>query len=102
MEFKYKKVTENKIDFKNKEDLLANIGFPITNKQEILKYLQNGSPAVTTWLQKDVLRGEDSIQGYALPAYDDGEYEWTELEIFYFKKYDLKLSDEFIRKAGNL
>lgn len=65
-------------------------------KTALLQYMKAYSPcAFTSQPVKDVFSGK--IVADANNARSDGEYRWYESEIYHFEKYNLKLSDEFIR-----
>lgn len=64
-------------------------------KNRVLEYLRKGKIiAVAPGRIRDVFTDE-AVPGEIL-AYSDGKYYWNSETIYYFKKYNLKLPDEFI------
>lgn len=67
----------------------------IQNKSYIVNYLKSGrvssaSPSIVY----DIISGEKINQH--LEMLNDGKYAWRSDTIYYFEKYNMKLSDEFI------
>ena len=68
---------------------------PISNKNEILKYMKALSPSIFTSAPVIDIFTDKEVKS-ADNGYSDGEYSWRESEIYYFEKYNLKLNNDFI------
>ena len=68
---------------------------PISNKNEILKYMKSLSPSIFTSAPVIDIFTDKEVKS-ADNGYSDGEYSWRESEIYYFEKYNLKLNNDFI------
>ena len=77
------------------------IGFVCPQKEKVMDFFNKNSTsdAILTCSASDYITGErfkDSIKRYS-----DGNYYWTNEEVYHFKKYDLKLNDDFISYVLN-
>jgi hypothetical protein len=88
----YREMTENPHDNSVKDF----IGFHFDKKERILSYFNTYSTAnaVITCMATDYITGEKLSE--SVKCFDDGIYLWTNEEVHLFKKYDLKLNDDFI------
>lgn len=73
---------------------------PISDKNEILKYMKSLSPSIFTSAPVIDIFTDKEIKS-ADNGYSDSEYIWRESEIYYFEKYNLKLNDDFIKYVLN-
>ncbi len=73
---------------------------PVSNKNEILKYMKSLSPSIFTSAPVIDIFTDKEVKS-ADNGYTDGEYRWHESEIYYFEKYNLKLNDDFIEYVLN-
>ncbi len=69
------------------------------DKEKIIAYLKSqkriaGCPREAI----DCLTGEKISNSFSV--YNDGEYKWCDFLIYHIEKYNIKLPEEFIRKAG--
>lgn len=71
---------------------------PIKRKEKILEHLKSGKvSAVAPSYIKDVIANKTVNK--TLMMMNDGKYEWRSDVIYYFEKYNLKLSDDFIKEV---
>lgn len=89
----YIEMTQNKDDVSLKKF----IGYRLNEKEAILKYFKehDSETAIITCASTDYISGEKLSN--SVTCFDDGEYCWTSEEVYHFKKYDLKLNDDFVR-----
>lgn len=72
----------------------------INSKDTVLSYMKRFPEcAFTSAPVKDAFTGE--IVCDANNARTDGMYQWYESEIYHFKKYNLKLNEDFIHHVLN-
>lgn len=75
-------------------------GSDIPRKNRVLEYLcESKVIAAAPGRIRDIFTDE-AVPGEIL-AYSDGKYYWNSETIYYFKKYNLKLPDEFINEIPN-
>lgn len=68
------------------------------NQDKIATYLKTGTPVMTqTSYARDVFTG--ALLGYEKVFYNDGVYAWSNDLAYYVEKYNLKLSDDFMKHA---
>lgn len=71
---------------------------PIENKNIVLLYLKSHKPkAASPQIIKDVISGEEISE--QLTCTDDGKYAWRSDVVYYFEKYNLLLTNDFIKHA---
>ena len=90
----YKEITENPDDMSIK----SGINYFCDKKQEVLDYFKkyNIPDIVTACGITDFITGEE-FHRESIKCFNDGVYCWSNLEIYHFEKYDLKLNDDFIQ-----
>ncbi len=72
------------------------VGTPLDIKDDILGYLTSFKSKLITSAQIiDKVSGEVVID-IVNNSFSDGEYEWSDSNIYHFKKYNIPLSAEFI------
>lgn len=72
------------------------VGTPLDIKDDILGYLTSFKPKrITSARIIDKVSGEVVID-IVNNSFSDGEYEWSDSNIYHFKKYNIPLSAEFI------
>lgn len=91
---KCKEITEE-LDSSNID---SRIGFPCAEKKTVLNYLKERGEeyAALTCSAMDYI-SDKPINGASLKSFTDGEYLWSNEEIYHFEKYDLKLNDDFVK-----
>lgn len=76
-----------------------NINIVCPVKDIVLDYFKQiesiGNYVVVTCSATDRITGK-SLNQSSIKTFDDGDYYWTNEEIYLFNKYDLKLNDDFI------
>lgn len=92
----YREFSDNVSD----DSLLNNTGHTIENKEKILEYFRRyGADVVLAQSAYDHV--ENKRLPNSLMCYSDGTYLWTNEEVYHFRKYDLKLNDDFIEYVLN-
>jgi len=94
----YRELTENP----NDAPIESGINYLYDEKQKILDYFKkyNTPDIVITCGIKDFITGEESHKE-SVKCFNDGIYYWTNLEIYHFEKYNLKLNADFIQHVLN-
>ena len=89
-----KEITDN-LDYLT---IQKRIRFLCKNKRKVLDYLKRHGEeyACLTCSAMDYVTNKH-IKGISLKTFTDGEYLWTNEEVYHFEKYNLKLNDDFIR-----
>lgn len=86
-----------------KGDMLVKdgIGKVCPDKDKIIGFFENHASEYTalTCSSSDYISGESLDE--SVKCYSDGNYSWTNEEVYHFKKYDLKLNDDFIAYVLN-
>lgn len=84
----------NNIDHKKIEELISDEEIP--QKRKVLEYLKSFDPDCAAGMLI-----QDEVIGKAVNAcvegYEDGQYFWDSRYIYHFEKYNLKLSEDFIK-----
>lgn len=89
---KYKEIYHND-SFPSVSDFISNE--EMENKTVILDYLRKGKVTAASPARiVDVISGERI--DVSLKMLEDDEYAWRSDLVYYFEKYNLKLSDDFI------
>ena len=93
----YKETSENS----NGTSVKDFIKIPCAEKNKVLAYFERYAEFYTilTCPATDFITGE--IMNESIKCFEDGEYCWTNQEVYLFKKYDLKLNDDFIEYVLN-
>lgn len=74
---------------------------PVADKNKIVEYLYKGKIELIRNNEKnDIIDSEAGAIGAEIWR-ADGVYKWSSSLIYYFVKYNLKLSDEFIKYVNN-
>ena len=91
---KCKEITEE-LDSSN---IGSRIGFSCAEKNTVLNYLKERGEeyAVLTCGAMDYI-SDKPLNGISVKSFTDGNYLWSNEEIYHFEKYDLKLNDDFIQ-----
>lgn len=65
---------------------------------EIVQYLRNGGKetGISAKPSVDCFTGKRIPNGYST-FYNDGEYSWKDVLIYYIEQYNLRLPDEFVK-----
>ena len=72
------------------------VGSPLDIKDDILGYLTSfKSMLITSARIIDKVSGE-AVMDIVNNSFSDGEYEWSDSNIYHFKKYNIPFSAEFI------
>ena len=71
---------------------------PIDGKDAVLKYLKSWpNEAIRCATLTDYIT--DELLTPSVWTHTDGEYRWTDEEIYHFEKYNMQLNREFIDKV---
>lgn len=94
----YREFTENPDD----ASIKSGINHLCDKKDKILDYFKkhNIPDVVVACAAKDYVTGEE-FQKVSIQGFNDGVYCWSNLEIYHFEKYNLKLNDDFIEYVLN-
>lgn len=72
------------------------VGSPLDIKDDILVYLTSFKPkCITSARIIDKVTGE-AVMDIVNNSFSDGEYKWSDSNIYHFKNYNIPLSAEFI------
>lgn len=72
------------------------VGTPLDIKDDILGYLTSfKSKLITSARIIDKVSGE-AVMDIVNNSFSDGEYEWSDCNVYHLKKYNMPLSAEFI------
>lgn len=71
-------------------------GLPVSNKEDILKYLHQFKPILATGREVFDEVTRQKVKGFYDVGYFDGKYSWDEKDVYLFEKYNMPLKDEFI------
>ena len=72
----------------------------INGKSKVLAYLKSKKDVgIAPRYVRDKITGEST--GIELACFVDGEFAWTTDTIYHFEKYNLKLSEAFLRSVLN-
>ena len=73
------------------------VGTPLDIKDDILVYLTSFKPKwITSARIIDKVIGEAAVMDIFNNSFSDGEYKWSDSNIYHFKKYNMPLCAEFI------
>ena len=73
------------------------VGTPLDIKDDILVYLTSFKPKRFTSARIiDKVTGEAAVMDIVNNSLTDGEYKWSDSNIYHLKKYNMPLSAEFI------
>lgn len=90
--------TNKLIDEMNDSEINAAISDkPISQKKAIVDYMRSIAKAACTTARVNDRVTKQEIMGLNDDEYSDGTYTWYEADIYHLEKYNLKLSDDFIR-----
>lgn len=72
----------------------------IEGKDKVLAYLKSKKDiGIAPEYVRDKITGEST--GIELACFVDGDFAWTTDTIYHFEKYNLKLSEDFLRSVLN-
>ena len=72
---------------------------PIKGKETVLKYLKSWpNEGIRCETLVDYIKAETLTP--SVWTHTDGEYRWTDEEIYHFEKYNMQLDKDFLAKVG--
>ncbi len=74
---------------------------PMPNKKQIIDYLKRGKAIAAAAGRARDMFTDEPIKGELL-CLSDGEFEWRSDVIYYVDRYNLQLSEEFVKHVVNM